>query len=61
MALMTVKDVAAYCGTSDKTIWRAVWSGQLAYVRLGRLVRISDEDLRRWIEGRTVTAWAETR
>ena len=58
MALHTIKEVAAFCGTSEKTIWRAVWGGQLAHVRLGRLVRVRDEDLQRWIDSRTVAPWA---
>ena len=61
MALRSVKEVAAFCGTSEKTIWRAVWGGQLAHVRLGRLVRVSDEDLGRWIDASTVAPWATSR
>jgi excisionase family DNA binding protein len=47
--LRNVKEVAEFCGASEKTIWRALWRGELECVRLGRLVRISDEQLETWL------------
>lgn len=46
---MTVPQVADELIVSRKTIWRAVWAGELAHVKIGRLVRIERSALEAYI------------
>jgi excisionase family DNA binding protein len=51
-AFMTPSDAAATTGLSVKTIYRAIWAGELVASKRGRWL-ISSEDLAEWIlEGR---------
>ncbi len=44
--LFTIKDVAAYAKVSPKTVRRWIDAKELPVYRLGRAIRISEEDLR---------------
>ena len=44
--LFTIKDVAAYAKVSTKTVSRWIDAKELPVYRLGRVIRISEEDLR---------------
>ena len=41
----TVRGVADYCCISEKTVRRWIEDGSLRHYRLGRAIRIADEDL----------------
>ena len=45
-SLYTIKDVAAYAKVSPKTVRRWIDAKELPAYRLGRAIRISEEDLR---------------
>lgn len=51
---MSIADVAAACGASDRTIRRWVATGRLAAVRFGGLVRIRRTDLDAFAEAKAV-------
>jgi excisionase family DNA binding protein len=49
-----VREVAEFTGLSESSIWRAIWSNDLASTRIsGRTVRVSREQLRAWLEKKT--------
>ena len=48
-ALLTIAQVADHLGASTRHVRRLVDRGQLPVHRLGRLVRISEDDLRQLI------------
>lgn len=50
MRLLTVKEAAEILSLSERTIQRYLKSGELACVRLGRLVRIEVKDLEEFVE-----------
>ena len=52
--LLTVEQVADELQISVSSIYKAVASGQLGCFRLGRLIRLSPEEVKRWREGLTV-------
>ena len=54
--LVTVGQAAKLLAVSDFTIRRAVWSGRLRSVRLGRSVRLRSDDLQQFIEANTERA-----
>lgn len=43
--LLTIKEVADHLQVSTKTVRRRIQAGELRSYRLGRLVRVSEEDL----------------
>lgn len=43
--MQTVRSAARLCGVSEKTIRRRINSGELTAYRIGRSIRISDDDL----------------
>ena len=45
--LMTVDDVAAYLRVSTKTVRRQIAAGHISAIRIGRLIRVSPEELMR--------------
>ncbi len=46
-----VRDVAKFTNLSEATVWRAIWSSDLASTRISeKTVRISREQLREWLE-----------
>jgi len=47
--LLTVRSVAARLEVSDKTVRRLIQSGQLPALRIGHGLRISEDDLRRYL------------
>jgi len=49
-ALLTVKQAAAYLNLSTRTLGSLISSGELPVIRVGRSVRFTEEDLRRFIE-----------
>lgn len=49
MDYRTIADVARLLKISYSTVRRAIDSGQLEVTRVGRAIRISDLQLRRWL------------
>ncbi len=47
--LYSVKEVAQQCGLSEKTVRRMVESGRLRSLRAGRSIRISHDELTRFL------------
>lgn len=50
--LLDVADVAARLRVCSRTVRRLIASGALRAHRVGRLIRISEEDLQRFLAGR---------
>jgi excisionase family DNA binding protein len=44
--LITVKEVAQYCGVGEETVRRWVWSGKLPAQKLGNQLFIKEKDLK---------------
>jgi excisionase family DNA binding protein len=53
IALLQVKEVAAVIKVSTKTVRRWITANELAVVRLGRSVRVSEAELARFVAART--------
>ena len=53
IALLQVEEVAALVRVSTKTVRRWIAANELAVVRLGRNVRVSEAELARFIAART--------
>jgi len=51
--LLTVQDVAHIMGVKAKTVYRWIKSGELEAVKIGRLLRITEAALQRFIERNT--------
>lgn len=49
MKLLTLLDAAERLSVSEKTLRRVIAAGELSIVRIGRLVRIREADLERFI------------
>ncbi|MFD1767658.1 helix-turn-helix domain-containing protein [Sphingorhabdus buctiana] len=45
--LLTVDDIAAYLRVSTKTVRRQIAAGHISAIRIGRLIRVSAEELMR--------------
>lgn len=45
--MLTVDDVAAYLRVSTKTVRRQIAAGHISAIRIGRLIRVSAEELMR--------------
>lgn len=45
--LLTVDDVAAYLRVSTKTVRRQIAAGHISAIRIGRLIRVSPEEVMR--------------
>jgi excisionase family DNA binding protein len=54
--LLTVEAASKRLGISPTTVYTAIKNDELAAIRLGRLIRISEEALADWIERSTVEA-----
>jgi len=52
--LISVSQAAEELGLPVWTLKSALWKGQLAHVRLGRLIRLERNDLEAWITSRKV-------
>ncbi len=50
--LLTVRQVAAYLGVSEKTVRRLIANGQLRCIHIRRLTRIDPGDVSRWLSAR---------
>lgn len=55
MSLLTLEQVADELAVSTATVRRIVSSGKLSYVRIGKLMRFSREELCRYIKEATIT------
>lgn len=53
IALLQINEVAALVRVSNKTVRRWIAANELAVVRLGRSVRVSEAELARFIAART--------
>ena len=51
--LLTIAQVATTVGVTTRTVWNWIKKGRLPVVRLGRTVRIKEEDFRRFIDEAT--------
>jgi excisionase family DNA binding protein len=49
ITFFTVPEVAEHLGVADRTVWRWIEVRQLVAHRFGRAVRISEQDLRRFL------------
>jgi len=47
--LWDIARVAAYLGVSERTVYTRVRSGELPAIKVGRLWRVREDDLRRWL------------
>lgn len=54
--LLTTKEVAEKLNVSISTVKRMQEDGQIAFVKIGKCVRMREEHLENWIERRTVKA-----
>jgi excisionase family DNA binding protein len=59
--LLTLEEAAERLGCSVKTVRRRVAAGELPTFRSGRLIRVRDEDLRRYVAQRTMRTSSATR
>lgn len=57
--LLTPIDAANALSLSPRTLWSLTKSGEIAHVRIGRLVRYALEDLQQFIETRKSNAASE--
>ena len=57
--LMSVKEVAAFLNVNQMTVYRAVSTGTLNHVRVGRSIRFRREDIDAFLAGPKPTAPAE--
>ena len=48
--LMTARDAARALAISERQLWQRTKDGEIPCVRIGRSVRYSPDDLRKWIE-----------
>lgn len=48
-ALLTAEDVAEYIGSSTRHVRRLIERGELPIIRIGKLVRITPDDLARFV------------
>lgn len=53
---LTIKDVAEKLGVSTRTVQRWQDERLISFVKIGKVVRISEEHLDNWLEKKTVKA-----
>lgn len=51
--LLTVSELAIALNICERTAWRLVWRKKIRIVRIGRLVRVRQSELDRYIEQQT--------
>jgi excisionase family DNA binding protein len=56
--MLTVDEAAAQLAVSAKTVRRRIDDGQLPVFRSGRIVRVREDDLRRYVAQRTARSRA---
>lgn len=56
MKAYTLKEVAEAFAVSLMTVRRMVWSGEIAAFKVGQQYRVTEEELRRFIDEMTVEA-----
>ncbi len=54
IGLMTVPEAASALRLTRKAVYELIWSGALAYVRIGRRIRIPLEQLVGFVQERTI-------
>jgi len=59
--LYTIREAATYLGVTERRMRRAVGFGEVAYVKVGKLVRFRREGLDAYIEAQRVPARGEGR
>lgn len=52
--MFTVNEVATQLKVSRSTVYNAIEAGELPHYRIGRVIRISPEQLQRFLEGTKV-------
>lgn len=52
--LLTVNEVAAELAVVPPTVYRLIWKGELAGVKIGRTVRVRRSDLTAFVENRVI-------
>ena len=52
LRLLTIREVAGYCQVDEKTIRRWIAAGDLHAFRLGRQLRVSERELRKFLHDR---------
>ena len=57
--LLTVKEVASYLKLNPLTVYAYIREGKLHAVKFGRTYRVSEEDLRLFIDSHKVEAFDE--
>ena len=50
LAMLTTRQTAKYLAISPRKLWEMTKLNQIPHVKLGRCVRYSAVDLKRWIE-----------
>lgn len=48
--LLTIRQAAAYLGTTEKTLYTRVWRREIVFVKVGRSLRFDLRDLEQMIE-----------
>ena len=56
--LLTIREVAATLGVSDKTVRRAIASAAMAATRVGNQWRVAPSDLRRYLRSGINRRWS---
>jgi excisionase family DNA binding protein len=54
--LLTIKDVAQRLQVSERTIERWMEDGKIAFIKIGKSVRMREEHLENWLDKKTVKA-----
>jgi excisionase family DNA binding protein len=50
--LLTPKQAAEVLAISERKLWAMKASGEIAYLKIGRSVRYSSDDLKKWIDNK---------
>lgn len=58
-AAFCTKEAAAYLSISLPTLFRLTRAGEIAHVRIGRVLRYRPEDLDRFLAERSTTKWED--
>ena len=58
-AALSSKEAAAYLSISLPTLFRLTRAGELAHLRIGRVIRYRPEDLDAFLAARSTTKWED--